>query len=114
MYLFQPPGLSDGNNSMWKLYKALYCLRRGACAWHLRDVRKSRNQSSIVRIVQADSASFVKVGPKFRTFLFTHVDDHSVVRTKCHRVDVHKILQRFEGNMSGEVKFFLGMNVARD
>jgi hypothetical protein len=56
----------------------------------------------------------VKVGPEFRTFLFTHVDDILLFAPSGHRVDMHKILQRFEGNMFGEVKFFLGMNVARD
>jgi hypothetical protein len=27
---------------------------------------------------------------------------------------MHKILQRFEGKLFGEVKFFLGMNIIRD
>jgi hypothetical protein len=43
IYLSQPPGLSDGNNSMWTFQKALYGLCQEARAWHLREVRKSRN-----------------------------------------------------------------------
>jgi hypothetical protein len=64
--------------------------------------------------MQADPASFVKIGPKFRTFIFTHVDDILLFTPRGNSEDIHKILQRFEGKLFGEVKFFLGMNIARD
>jgi hypothetical protein len=108
IYLSQPPGFGDGSNRVWKLHKALYGLRKGASAWylHLRDFLHSIGYHPM----QADPASFVKIDPKLRTFIFTHVDDILLSTPKGNSGDMHKILQRFEGKLFGEVKFFLGMN----
>jgi hypothetical protein len=112
IYLAQPPGFNDGTNRVWRLHKALYGLHQGAHAWylHLRDFLRSIGYCP----TQADCASFVKVGPNFRTFLFTHVDGILLFAPHVNRGDMGKILQRFEGKMLGEVKFFLRMNIARE
>jgi hypothetical protein len=110
--LAQPPGFNDGTNREWKLHKALYGLRQGALAWylHLRDFLRSIGYCP----TQADPASFVKVGPKFRTFLINHVDCILLFAPRGNRGDMREILQRFEGKMFGGVKFFLRMYTARD
>jgi hypothetical protein len=64
--------------------------------------------------MQAEPACFLKFGAKLTTLLFPHVDDILSFAPSVHRGEMHKILQRFEGKLFGEVKSFIDMHAVRD
>jgi transposase InsO family protein len=113
IYARPPPGLDDGR--VWLLRRAVYGLKQGARAWHVR----FRNflTSLGYRPSAVDPALFCRAAAVGVCILFTHVDDSAGTGPPGEiRSDYEKILKEFEGRRLGEIDgaVFLGIAHRRD
>jgi hypothetical protein len=111
IYMRQPPCFEDGTDRVWGLRKAIYGLKQGARAGHLK-LAKFLNSIGY-NPLQADPAVFVyKCKSKW---LYTHVDDliHKAPRGKGAK-DMQRVFKTFPGKYFGEAHNPLGISIERD
>ncbi|WVZ70600.1 hypothetical protein U9M48_019253 [Paspalum notatum var. saurae] len=113
LYVEQPPGFEDPKkpNHIYKLHKALYGLKQAPRAWY--ECLKEFLLKNGFEIGKADSTLFTR---KFDNDLFVcqiYVDDIIFGSTnKAFCDEFSRIMtKRFEMSMTGELKFFLGLQI---
>ena len=111
IYMQQPPKFDDGTLRVWRLRKAIYGLKQGARAWHL----KMRDFFGTIAYqpLKADPAVFVHDDRD--KIIYTHVDDllfFAPAGQAQHEVD--RVLSHFPGKSFGEARSVLGLRIERD
>lgn len=116
VYMRQPPGFEEdlGNQTVCKLNKSLYGLKRSPRAWF------DKFSKTIKRFGysrgQADHTLFVKHSKEESiTILIVYVDDIIVTGNDCQEIENIKSMmaREFEVKDLGLLKYFLGMEIAR-
>jgi hypothetical protein len=116
VYMMLPPGFSKGNegNKVCKLKKSLYGLKQSPRAWFDRFANVLKGQG--YQQGQSDHTMFFKIfedGTK--TILIVYVDD--IILTGDNTVEIERLkgglAAEFEVKDLGQIRYFLGMEVAR-
>ena len=115
VYMDLPPGFnSEGNGKVCRLKKSLYGLKQSPRAWFGRFTRAVRQHG--YKQTQADHTLFYKRQPTGITILIVYVDD--IVLTGDDRKEIQQIKKQlateFEMKDLGNLRYFLGMEVARN
>lgn len=115
VYMDIPPGLEGSfpSGKVCKLQKSLYGLKQSPRAWF------ARFTNSVIKCgytqSQADHTMFIKRSEKKIAVLIVYVDD--IILTGDHTEELTKLKKflahEFEIKDLGDLKFFLGMEVAR-
>lgn len=114
VYMDLPPGFDEsGNNQVCRLIKSLYGLKQSPRAWFERFSRVLKTEGYIQG--QSDDTMFFKHRGGKKTILIVYVDD--IVLTGDDLEEISRIKEalakEFEVKDLGEMKYFLGMEVAR-
>ncbi|XP_016162156.1 uncharacterized protein LOC107604950 [Arachis ipaensis] len=107
----QQPGLSP--NSVCKLEKSLYGLRQASRKWNLK-LTKSLKSASFIKS-ESDHSLYTKLTTHGVTIIMVYIDDLVLTGDDLAKIESIKQLldQKFKIKDLGDVKYFLGMEVAR-
>jgi hypothetical protein len=115
VYIEQPPGFEDSEypNYVYKLSKALYGLKQAPRAWYecLRDFLITNG----FKVGKANPTLFTKTIAKDLFVCQIYVDDiifGSTNKSTCEEFS-RIMVQKFKMSMMGELKYFLGFQVAQ-
>ncbi|CAH9082663.1 unnamed protein product [Cuscuta europaea] len=115
VYMSPPPGFEEQYGSkVCKLEKALYGLKQSPRAWFERFTQFIKKQG--FKQAQADHTLFMKFSIKGEiAVLIVYVDDIILTGNYCKEIEdlKKKLAQEFEIKDLGELKYFLGMEIAR-
>ncbi|CAH9115704.1 unnamed protein product, partial [Cuscuta europaea] len=115
VYMSPPPGFEEQYGSkVCKLEKALYGLKQSPRAWFERFTQFIKKQG--FKQAQADHTLFMKFSIKGEiAVLIVYVDDIILTGNYCEEIEdlKKKLAQEFEIKDLGELKYFLGMEIAR-
>ena len=111
-----PPGFSNEyeGNKVYKLKKSLYGLKQSPRAWFDRLTKVLKNQG--YQQGQSYHTMFFKqIGNGMKTILIVYVDDIILTRNNVSELERLKniLAKEFEFKDLGQMKYFLGMEVAR-
>nr|GEU58758.1 retrovirus-related Pol polyprotein from transposon TNT 1-94 [Tanacetum cinerariifolium] len=113
VYVAQPPGFVDSEkpNDVFKLKKALYCLKQAPKAWY--DILKAFLIDHEYTMELVDDTLFTKKRNSHIIIVSIYVDDiifGSTYQELCN--EFSKIMHdEFEMSMMGELNFFLGLQI---
>ncbi|CAJ2659174.1 unnamed protein product [Trifolium pratense] len=114
IYMDTPPGMVDSNGSkVCKLKKALYGLKQSPRAWFGRFTKSMKTFG--YKASNSDHTLFLKKGEGKITALIIYVDDMIVTGNDQDEIaSLQKYLtSEFEMKQLGDLKYFLGIEVAR-
>lgn len=109
-----PPGMTDSNGmKVCKLKKALYGLKQFPRAWFGRFTKSMKAFS--YRASNSDHTLFLKRGKGKITALIIYVDDMIVTGNDQYEISSLQqyLASEFEMKQLGNLKYFLGIEVAR-
>ena len=116
VYMSAPPGFEEkfGRGKVCRLRKALYGLKQSPRAWFERFTKAVRKQEFVQS--QADHTMFYKKGKEGKiTILIVYVDDIVITGNDEQEIGRLKLFlaTEFEIKELGELRYFLGIEVAR-
>lgn len=114
VYMTLPPKFQTAvGNQVCRLKKSLYGLKQAIRQWHFKLTEALKTQS----FKQAHSDSFLFFKNAYSCFitLIIYVDDVTLGNNDMHQIQLVKnyLHERFKIKDLGELKFFLGLEVAR-
>ena len=116
VYMSAPPGFEEkfGRGKVCRLWKALYGLKQSPRAWFERFTKAVKKQEFVQS--QADHTVFYKKGKEGKiTILIVYVDDIVITGNDEQEIGRLKLFlaTEFEIKELGELRYFLGIEVAR-
>ena len=114
IWMQQPPGFDEGAaGTACHLKKALYGLKQAPRAWHTKLKQQLEKHGFLPS--ESDPGLFISTGKKGRTLMPVWVDD-ILIAAKQEDMAAAKqaVMGSFDSRDLGEVKLFLGMEVARN
>jgi hypothetical protein len=113
VYMSLPPGYDTSSSKVCKLNKSLYGLKQASRQWYFK--LSSALLSLGYKTSQADPSLYVKSHGSSFTALLVYVDDIVLAGTSMEEIKSVKLFldQQFKIKDLGQLRFFLGLEIAR-